>query len=170
MEQDCCSRRFLFSQRPASVGRVGKNQGHQGSWTGPLVGGPIFGKAAPERTTLGCYSALQRTAANELGGALASSLQGGVCGFAQKKLVLLGIVVVPFFRGSFGDGGADLGTGTSATAVVGGAVGAAGRRAGPSLAVGPCNVCLETQPAHWPSGPIGRRQFGQAATSVVRDC
>lgn len=36
-----------------------------------------------------------------------------------KKISSVGDCRSPFFRGSFGDGGADLGTGTSATAAVG---------------------------------------------------
>lgn len=49
-----------LSQRPVS-GESEKNQGHLGSWTGPLVGEPRFGKAASERASLVRYSALQTT-------------------------------------------------------------------------------------------------------------
>lgn len=137
-DDSVCSRQFVVSSLLNVYSRTSRGRNFR-AYCGSWAGLQDARKAAPERTRTWCWL---RTGRRRVGccRAVATALTSvlpavsclhwklapsGVARPPKEKLVLLGMVVlVPFFSGAgFGDGGADLGTGTwearHATAMIG---------------------------------------------------
>lgn len=123
MEQDGCWRRFLFSQRPVSDEsekiRATREAGPELWLEGQDLVKPR--QSAPQLGPTVHYQSVRRASRyrRRLLGSASKPHYMEVCVALLKKISSVGDCRGPFFRGSFGDGGADLGTGTSATAAVG---------------------------------------------------